>query len=206
VTAARRLELLEELEIRIPTEAAIAMIERLPRLKKVRDSSVELFAELCAWPEALPIEEIRVTHYYEGRVALESYASQLGGIGLSNLKSLEVYWTDGMTVINQVPEVIFRSPAMSKVEELAVATTSLSDVLAALARHGRKVRKLGFVRRNLFNYRLDLEDGVATLRPLYDFPVHIKAGHDDMLRMAAASLPPKTKVVVDPRITLDTPL
>lgn len=187
-------------------EEALTLLRKLPRIKTLRDIGLELFAELCAEAEPLAIESVRVAHVNEANNRLESRALQIGGRGLANLRSLELYWADTANVIDHVPACLLSSPSFAKVEHFGVGTTQLGSVLESLARHGRKVKRLSFLRRYTLNFRVDVEDGVATVLPLGDFAVELTPPMVETLRAVVASLPEGTKVTTDPRITLASPL
>lgn len=199
---------LEEMDVRcVPIPYAIALIHELPRLRTLRDVGAELFAELCSQPRTLPITSLRLVHWNEGGDRLEGWALRFAGAGLANLKRLELYWSEGPQIVDRIPDALLASPAMGNVEELTVATTQLGVVLEALARHGRKVRRLAFAQGAGLDYRVVFEDGAASVVPFAAGRQPRIAGvYLATLRRVLDSLPTGTPVTLDPAVTLESPL
>ena len=138
-----------------------------------------------------------------------TFASDFKGPGLSNVRSLEFYWSHGMECVDRFPEALFASPVLPKLESVAVSTTRLGMILEGLKRLKRPIKVLTFKRSFQLHHAVEvtlndaLEPTAIHVRPTIDGPVTLeKIESTDPFIEALQSLPSRPNVTFDPRITV----
>lgn len=135
------------------TALAVAQASRSLRSMK---ASPRLAARLAESKTPLSLERLQLSYAREAEAPMATLLDGIAGPGLSRVKHLELFWSNGVIHQDAIPDALVASPLFANLESLAVATTNLAGVLETLKRHGRTLPRLSFLRRYYLDYRLDV--------------------------------------------------
>lgn len=193
----------------VDTTLAVVNSSRALRTLSAQPS---LVVRLAALPTPLGVETLRLSYAREPETPLAALLQNLSGRGLSRVKHLEFFWSNGETHHDGIPDTLVASPLFENVETLAVATARLDTVLAALAKHGRSVAKLSLLRRHYLRFRLDVElDTTRTPRSVALLPerhageLSDEEGEALVTALTSLKLPTKMKLTVADGLSLPKP-
>ncbi|MBX3234490.1 MAG: TIGR02996 domain-containing protein [Labilithrix sp.] len=205
---------IEEIEPQFEKDDAAAAVIASSRSLRVLHAQPSLAARVAERESPRStLEELRLGYSWQEREPLPTVLARLpgiGGRGLSKVKHLELFWSNGMLHQDGIPEALVTSPLFDALETMTAATTNLASVIAALRSAGRKVKTLSFLRRHYDRYRLDVEldadlaPTALTVRPVEgDVAIDERSAASLLQALRSLTLPPTTKLTVSGGVTFD---
>lgn len=201
---------LEEIEDADDDDTTAALIASSRSLRTI-EAQPQLAARMAASPAPLTVETVRFSYAREPETPMATLLDGIEGRGLSRVKHLELFWSNGDVHQDGIPDALAASPLFENLETLTVATANLASVLAALKKHRRTVTTLSLLRRHYLRFRLDVRLD-AKLTPLA-VSLHpesedhkMVAGKDSealVTALRSLELPRTTKLTVANGITFD---